>query len=89
MTDEHYKACTQKIKALADIRQIGLDDVDSIIHAYYKGLKAGEPLDSVEHVLSHMSDEARQAFTTPAEKGAKRALQDGADQDGKKAKVEA
>ncbi|KAI5289978.1 Saccharopine dehydrogenase [Ascosphaera aggregata] len=42
MTDEHYKACTFKIKQLADIRPIAVDDADSIIRAYYRNLKNGE-----------------------------------------------
>ncbi|KAK2800218.1 Saccharopine dehydrogenase [Emmonsiellopsis sp. PD_5] len=42
MTDPQYKECTAKIKALADIRPIAVDDADSIIRAYYRNIKSGE-----------------------------------------------
>ncbi|KAJ6008319.1 hypothetical protein N7540_012295 [Penicillium herquei] len=42
MTDAQYKECTAKIKALADIRPIAVDDADSIIRAYHRNLKSGE-----------------------------------------------
>ncbi|KAL1958159.1 hypothetical protein VTO42DRAFT_5014 [Malbranchea cinnamomea] len=42
MTDAQYKECTAKIKALADIRPIAVDDADSIIRAYHRNLKTGE-----------------------------------------------
>jgi homocitrate synthase len=41
MTDAQYKECTTKIKALADIRPIAIDDADSIIHAFYRNVKMG------------------------------------------------
>ncbi|KAJ6171353.1 hypothetical protein N7470_000420 [Penicillium chermesinum] len=42
MTDAQYKACTAKVKALADIRPIAVDDADSIIRAFHRNLKSGE-----------------------------------------------
>jgi len=42
MTDAQYKECTAKIKALADIRPIAVDDADSIIRAYYRNIHLGE-----------------------------------------------
>lgn len=42
MTDKQYKECTVKIKALADIRPIAIDDADSIIRAYYRNIQSGE-----------------------------------------------
>lgn len=42
MTDKQYKECTAKIKALADIRPIAIDDADSIIRAYYRNIQSGE-----------------------------------------------
>ncbi|KAI1909482.1 homocitrate synthase lys21 [Ophidiomyces ophidiicola] len=42
MTDAQYKECTAKIKALADIRPIAIDDADSIIRTYHLNLKSGE-----------------------------------------------
>jgi len=46
MTDAQFKECTLKIKALADVRPIAVDDADSIIHAFHRNLKYGvkEPL---------------------------------------------
>lgn len=41
MTDAQYKECTAKVKALADIRPIAIDDADSIIHAFYRNVKHG------------------------------------------------
>ena len=42
MTDAQYKECTAKIKALADIRPLAIDDADSIIHAFHRNIKSGE-----------------------------------------------
>lgn len=42
MTEKQYKECTAKIKALADIRPIAIDDADSIIRAYYRNIQSGE-----------------------------------------------
>lgn len=42
MTEKQYKECTAKIKALADIRPIAIDDADSIIRAYYRNVQSGE-----------------------------------------------
>ncbi|KAL2203787.1 homocitrate synthase [Sarocladium strictum] len=36
MTDVQVKECTQKIKAMADIRPLGIDDTDAIIRSYYR-----------------------------------------------------
>lgn len=41
MTDEQYKQCTIKIKAMADVRPLAIDDTDSIISAFHRGLKLG------------------------------------------------
>lgn len=46
MTDENYKECTAQVKAMADIRPLAIDDVDSILRAFYRHLKTAkkEPL---------------------------------------------
>ncbi|KAL8796284.1 MAG: hypothetical protein Q9195_001399 [Heterodermia aff. obscurata] len=36
MTDAEFKQCTTKVKAMADIRQLAVDDVDSVIRAFYR-----------------------------------------------------
>lgn len=38
MTDAQIKVCTQKIKALADVRPIAIDDADSIIRTFHGNL---------------------------------------------------
>src|ERR1700761_700069 len=42
MTDAQYKECTVKIKALADVRPLAIDDADSIIHAFHRNVKLGK-----------------------------------------------
>ncbi|KAL4880644.1 hypothetical protein BJY04DRAFT_228275 [Aspergillus karnatakaensis] len=42
MTDEQCKECTEKIKALAEIRPLAIDDADSIIRAYYRNPDSGQ-----------------------------------------------
>ena len=41
MTDAQFKECTTKIKALADVRPIAVDDADSIIRAFHWNVKHG------------------------------------------------
>ena len=59
MSDDQYKECTQKIKALADIRPIAIDDADSIIRAFHRSLKLGKEID----LLPNMTEEERKLFT--------------------------
>ncbi|MCJ1400250.1 Saccharopine dehydrogenase [Xylographa trunciseda] len=42
MTDAQFKDCTTKIKALADVRPIAVDDADSIIRAFHRNIKLGQ-----------------------------------------------
>ncbi|KAH8728663.1 homocitrate synthase-like protein [Phaeosphaeriaceae sp. PMI808] len=42
MSDAQYKECTAKIKAIADVRKIALDDTDSIIRTYHHNLHSEE-----------------------------------------------
>ncbi|PSS06802.1 hypothetical protein M430DRAFT_148752 [Amorphotheca resinae ATCC 22711] len=58
MTDEQYKECTAKIKSLADIRPIAVDDADSIIRAFHRSIKSGQDVD----LLPNMTDEERALF---------------------------
>ncbi|KAH7361367.1 homocitrate synthase [Pyrenochaeta sp. MPI-SDFR-AT-0127] len=41
MADAQYKECTAKIKALADVRKIDLENTDEIIRTYYHSLHSG------------------------------------------------
>jgi homocitrate synthase len=43
MTDDQVKECTAKIKAMADIRQIAIDDADSIIRSFHLHLISTDP----------------------------------------------
>lgn len=42
MSDEQIKLCTAKIKAMADVRPLAIDDADSIIRAFHSNLAAKE-----------------------------------------------
>ncbi|KAF8475841.1 HMGL-like-domain-containing protein [Kalaharituber pfeilii] len=42
LTDAQCKECTAKIKQLADIRPLNVDDVDSIIRQYHANVKTGD-----------------------------------------------
>ena len=65
MTDKQYKECTHKIKALADIRPIAIDDADSIIRAYYRNIQSGED----NPLMDLTADEAAQFAMKEKEPG--------------------
>lgn len=78
MTDAQYKECTAKIKALADIRPIAIDDADSIIRAFHRSIKLGKEID----LLPNMTAEERALFAKKEQEIAipeKRALDDEAE----------
>ena len=58
MTDAQYKACTAKIKALADVRKIGMDDTDSILRTYYHNLHNAEE----KPLLDNLTAEEQKKF---------------------------
>lgn len=58
MSDAQYKECTAKIKAIADIRKIALDDTDSIIRTYHHNLHAKEE----QPLLPGMTEEEKKKF---------------------------
>jgi homocitrate synthase len=85
MTDEQYKECTAKIKALADIRSIAVDDADSIIRAFHRGTKLGK---SVE-LLPNMTEEEKALLAQKEAEIAvpeKRALDEAVESQAKKAR---
>jgi len=55
MTDEECKVVTQKIKALADVRPIAIDDADSIIRTFHLSLRA--PTATQETVVAETPNE--------------------------------
>lgn len=38
MTDSQIKSCTVRIKAMADVRHLAIEDTDAIINAFYENL---------------------------------------------------
>jgi homocitrate synthase len=89
MTDAQYKECTSKIKALADIRPIAIDDADSIIRAFHRSIKLGTSVD-VGDLLPNMTEDEKAALAK-AEKEIdipeKRALDDAVESDNKRART--
>jgi len=65
MSEKQYKECTAKIKALADIRPIAIDDADSIIRTYYRNIQSGED----NPLMDLNEDEIAQFAATEAELG--------------------
>ncbi|KAJ2906904.1 mitochondrial putative homocitrate synthase [Zalerion maritima] len=62
MTDAQYKECTAKIKLLADLRPIAVDDADSIIRAFHRSIKLGKPMDELHEILPDITEEERLAL---------------------------
>ncbi|KAF1919650.1 homocitrate synthase-like protein [Ampelomyces quisqualis] len=58
MSDSQYKECTAKIKAIADVRKIALDDTDSIIRTYHHNLHSEQE----KPLLPGMTAEEEKAF---------------------------
>ncbi|EXJ94451.1 homocitrate synthase, mitochondrial [Capronia coronata CBS 617.96] len=48
MTDAEYKQCTAKVKALADIRRLTLDDTDAIIRNFHKSIGSNDDVPLVD-----------------------------------------
>jgi hypothetical protein len=76
MTDAQYKECTTKIKPLADIRPIAIDDADSIIRGFYNNIKTGADhpllgdLSAQEQAAVEAKERAREATAGSHGKGA-------------------
>ncbi|KAI9834429.1 MAG: Saccharopine dehydrogenase [Phylliscum demangeonii] len=63
MTDDQLKACTAKVKAMADVRPLAVDDADSIIRAFHNDLlRRGEhpPLDAATAAMERKEKEQEQ-----------------------------
>ncbi|GAB7348984.1 hypothetical protein MBLNU459_g7965t1 [Dothideomycetes sp. NU459] len=58
MTDAQVKSCTAKIKALADVRPIAIDDADSIIRTFHGNLHK----DTEDPLLPNMTPEEKKKF---------------------------
>lgn len=58
MTDAQVKLCTAKIKALADVRPIAIDDADSIIRTFHGNIERGTEVP----LLPNMTAEEKKLF---------------------------
>lgn len=58
MTDAQVKVCTAKIKAMADVRPIAIDDADSIIRTFHLNLHSEEE----QPLLPNMTAEEKAKF---------------------------
>lgn len=51
MTDVQYKACMAKIKAMADVRPLAVDNTDGIIRSFHRNLKHGQGKPLLAHLV--------------------------------------
>lgn len=58
MSDAQVKVCTAKIKALADVRPIAIDDADSIIRTFHGNLQKNRD----DPLLPNMTAEEQKKF---------------------------
>ncbi|KAF2651466.1 homocitrate synthase [Lophiostoma macrostomum CBS 122681] len=79
MTDAQYKECTVKIKALADIRKIAIDDTDSIIRAFHHNLHNQEERPLLEGLSAEEQKKFVKAEQELAKEPEKRQLDEAAD----------
>ncbi|EME80415.1 uncharacterized protein MYCFIDRAFT_86887 [Pseudocercospora fijiensis CIRAD86] len=79
MTDEQIKQVTLKIKALADVRPLAIDDADSIIRTFHSNLSADK-----EKPLLNLSEQEKKKFAKAEadlnKESEKRALDETVDQ---------
>lgn len=60
MTDSQIKQCTTRIKAMADIRKLAIEDTDAIIHTFHENLYLGHG--DEKPLLENMTPEERKKF---------------------------
>ena len=60
MTDSQIKSCTAKIKAMADVRHLAIEDTDAIINAFYENLYSES--NSEKPLLDDMTAEEKRNF---------------------------
>ncbi|KAL9073603.1 MAG: hypothetical protein Q9161_002845 [Pseudevernia consocians] len=60
MTDSQIKSCTAKIKAMADVRHLAIEDTDAIINAFYENLYSEQ--NSKKPLLDDMTADERMKF---------------------------
>lgn len=64
LTDEEIKDATAKVKAMADVRAQSIEDVDSILRVYHRGLKGGH--DVTQHEVFQQLLDEHHAAAAPA-----------------------
>ena len=60
MTDSQIKSCTAKIKAMADVRHLAIEDTDAIINAFYENLYS--ETNGEKPLLDDMTAEEKKKF---------------------------
>ncbi|GJC85101.1 homocitrate synthase [Colletotrichum tofieldiae] len=78
MTDAQVKVVTQKIKALADVRPIAIDDADSIIRTFHLNITEGEEKPLLPNMTAEEQAKFEKAERELAGEPEKRALDDAA-----------
>ncbi|GKT43241.1 homocitrate synthase, mitochondrial [Colletotrichum spaethianum] len=78
MTDAQVKLVTQKIKALADVRPIAIDDADSIIRTFHLNITEGEEKPLLPNMTAEEQAKFEKAERELAGEPEKRALDDAA-----------
>lgn len=89
MTDAQYKSCTAKIKALADVRKIAIDDTDSIIRNFHANLHNEQAKPLLDNLTEDEKKKFAQAEAELNSEPEKRALDDAAEPEAKKSKIAA
>ena len=63
MTDAQIKQCTVKVKAMADVRHLAIEDTDAIINNFYENLyKEGEGTE--KPLLDNLTSEERERLAS-------------------------
>jgi len=76
MTDTQIKLCTQKVKAMADVRPLAIDDVDSVIRTFHLNLTADEQKPLLPNLTSEEHAKFMKAEKEHAAEPEKRPLED-------------
>ena len=87
MTDAQVKLCTQKIKAMADVRPLAIDDADSIIRTFHLNLTADKENPLLPDLTSEEHAKFQKAERELAAEPEKRALDETNGNTAKKVKV--
>ncbi|KAL8803533.1 MAG: hypothetical protein Q9182_003134 [Xanthomendoza sp. 2 TL-2023] len=58
MTDAQIKQCTAKVKAMADVRKLAMEDTDIIINQFYRNLRSNDE----QPLLDDLTVEEKEAF---------------------------